>query len=140
MQHTTVNGRNIYDIIILIKSLKNIGTVPKSIIDILEQTFPKTEFIIFTKEYYEKIVNELDKKQTITIHKSPNVEQKSSVKQMHKYIIENYNTLTQKKPNLSKKIKTMFYNTYQTKPKKQNNEVSVWTAVFTFVAMAVELR
>jgi len=121
MQHTTVNGRNIYDIIILIKSLKNIGTVPKSIIDILEQTFPKTEFIIFTKEYYEKIVNELDKKQTITIHKSPNVEQKSSVKRMHKYIIENYNTLTQKKPNLSKKIKTMFYNTYQTKPKKQKH-------------------
>jgi hypothetical protein len=31
-------------------------------------------------------------------------------------------------------------NTQITKPKKQNNEVSVWTAVFTFVAMAVEIR
>lgn len=119
MEHTTTNGRNIYDIIILIKSLKNIGTVPKSIINILERTFPKTEFIIFTKEYYEKIVNELGKNQTTA--QKLNVEQKSNVEQMHKYIIENYKALTQKKPNLSKKIKTMFYNIYQTKPIKQKH-------------------
>jgi len=31
-------------------------------------------------------------------------------------------------------------NTQTTKPKKQNNEVSVWTGIFVFVAMAVEIR
>jgi hypothetical protein len=31
-------------------------------------------------------------------------------------------------------------NTQITRPKKLNNGVSVWIAVFTFVAMAVELR
>lgn len=133
MEHTTINGRNIYDIIILIKSLKNIDTVPKSIINILEQSFPKTEFIIFTKEYYEKIANELGKKQTTTSELSDksqldksqldksNVEQIHTYIKMHTYIIENYKALTHKKPNLSKKIKTMFYNIYQTKPIKQKH-------------------
>ena len=113
MEHTTVNGRNIYDIIILIKSLKNIGTVPKNIINILEQSFPKTEFIIFTKKYYQNQLDELEisKKQTTT----------SESNVMHKYIIENYKALTQKKPNLSKKIKKMFYNIYQEKPIKQKH-------------------
>jgi hypothetical protein len=97
----------------LIKSLKNIGTVPKNIINILEQSFPKTEFIIFTKKYYQNQLDELEisKKQTTT----------SESNVMHKYIIENYKALTQKKPNLSKKIKKMFYNIYQEKPIKQKH-------------------
>jgi hypothetical protein len=107
LRYVTTRGQNYYDIAVFVKSLFTLNNVPEEIKKILNDTFKKTDFLVFNKAYYAKHYNRknLSKKQKV----------------LYKYLLNNYSKLKKQQQPLEYKINKMFQS-YHTKPKEHHIE------------------